>query len=304
MNHLLVWNSANEYDEELYWPERKTIHHVGSYEHINNFNSGSNNTTYTDEVTGYVYKGTTLMTGIKNDNHEVNKFGYHNSTDSKNHFEYIILEIDGAWYVGFDFYATKPADQPANNNMSVERDWIFNDWIVKITPAVRKTTSPIKTVVETGRVFCEDLGSIGDFDFNDVVFDATVYSDGTADITILAAGGTMPLSVAGVEVHDALGHNDVSAMINTGAGPVENPYQFTANGTYTCINDIKVIVQHNTEAYELQANAGAAPHKICVPVGTLWLKEYIRIDEGYPLFQPYVQGHGDPWGTMVSSKLY
>ena len=134
MNHLLVFNTLKE-EVVSWWPyEVKYTEYEGSYEHINNFNSGDNQTTYTDDETHEQYIGTTLMTNMKSDGRD-EQFGYHNSTDSKDHYEYIILEIDGSWYIGFDFYATHPEGQDANRNMDVERDWVFNDWIVKVCPA-------------------------------------------------------------------------------------------------------------------------------------------------------------------------
>lgn len=184
----------------------------GEYEHINNFNSGNNTTEYTDDVTKQKYIGTTLMTNMGTDGRNT-QFGYHNSTDSKDHYEYIIIpgatiheSLAGYYYVGFDFYAHGTDVYPANKNMDVERDWIFNDWIVRISPAipVGKTINDVpggveeaviedvhttetvyeygytdKTSQSTSRIFCEDLGSSyssrADFDYNDVVFDATLY---------------------------------------------------------------------------------------------------------------------------------
>ena len=137
MNHLLVFNTVKE-EVVSWWPyEVNYVEYAGDYEHINNFNSGNNTTTYTDDETHEMYVGTTLMTHVKSDGRD-EQFAYHNSVDSKNHFEYIILEIDGAYYIGFDFYATHPEGQDANKNMDVERDWIFNDWIVKVCPAKMK----------------------------------------------------------------------------------------------------------------------------------------------------------------------
>ena len=134
MNHLLVFNTLKE-EVVSWWPyEVRYTEYEGGYEHINNFNSGDNQTVYTDDETHEQYIGTTLMTHFKSDGRD-EQFGYHNSVDSKDHYEYVILEIDGAWYVGFDFYATHPEGQDANKNMDVERDWVFNDWIVKVCPA-------------------------------------------------------------------------------------------------------------------------------------------------------------------------
>ena len=186
------------------------------YEHVNNFNNGTNTTVYTDDETKQQYIGTTLMLDMGTNASNNNQFGYHNTEDSKDHFEYFIIagaDIDaslaGYYYVGFDYCATPPAGQEANKNMLVNRDWIYNDWIVRISPATAKgsgsstggnigsSTSGTEVfyrqhVLVHNWVFCEDLGSSSnnrDFDYNDLVFDArlvdeyqvkrTRYTDGT-----------------------------------------------------------------------------------------------------------------------------
>lgn len=148
MNHLLVFNNLKE-EVICWWPyEANVVEWEGQYEHINNFNSGDNQTVYTDDQTREQYVGTTLMTTMGTDGRN-EQFAYHNSTDSKYHFEYIILEIDGSYYVGFDFYAHGTDVYPANKNMDVELDWVFNDWIVKISPANIKDGTPENPVLET-----------------------------------------------------------------------------------------------------------------------------------------------------------
>ena len=186
------------------------------YEHVNNFNNGTNTTVYTDDETKQQYIGTTLMLDMGTNASNNNQFGYHNTEDSKDHFEYFIIagaDIDASlaeyYYVGFDYCATPPAGQEANKNMLVNRDWIYNDWIVRISPATAKgsgsstggnigsSTSGTEVfyrqhVLVHNWVFCEDLGSSSnnrDFDYNDLVFDArlvdeyqvkrTRYTDGT-----------------------------------------------------------------------------------------------------------------------------
>ncbi|MCH5328356.1 MAG: hypothetical protein J1E02_05000 [Coprobacter sp.] len=147
MNHLLAYSSKENkvvswWDPVTQGPVYELVDKTGDcYEHINNFNSGSNNTVYTDDETKEQYYGTTLMTDMYAEG-IIDQFGYHNSTDSKNHYEYIILEIDGYYYIGFDFYATHPDGQDANKNMDVERDWVFNDWIVRISPAYHVGETP------------------------------------------------------------------------------------------------------------------------------------------------------------------
>ena len=70
------------------------------------------------------------------------------------------------------------------------------------------------------RIIAEDLtwgSENGDFDFNDVVFDVKLSEDKqTITITLLAAGGTLPLRIAGqYEVHEKFGV-PTGTMVNTG----------------------------------------------------------------------------------------
>lgn len=127
------------------------------------------------------------------------------------------------------------------------RDYVFSDWIVTLTAAsaypppfddYEITNDNIWSQVERGRVFCEDLGRATreDLDYNDVVFDAIVFSnyryykkvkvryrDNTkavelsrqtveeegpttkyyVNIKLVAAGGTIPVSILVGDKDDA-----------------------------------------------------------------------------------------------------
>ena len=104
--------------------------------------------------------------------------------------------------------------------------------------------------IERGRVFCEDLGvaSREDLDYNDVVFDAIIfenhkkytkwrytYTNGVltdtriwegptegyeyyANVELLAAGGTIPITVAGYQVHDQFNLDMNNGQVST---PIE-----------------------------------------------------------------------------------
>lgn len=138
MNELNVWND----NVEVWWPD----HGFGGYETVNNFNRGDNQTTYTDDENKYVYKGTTLMTGMAANGCDPSKqFAYKNSADGGQfYFDYIVVEVDGEYYVCFDFFADN-RDNPtatANKDHYIDRDWIFNDWIVKISPAYHVGETP------------------------------------------------------------------------------------------------------------------------------------------------------------------
>ena len=79
------------------------------------------------------------------------------------------------------------------------------------------------------RVIAEDLtvDERGDFDFNDVVFDVILnYPVGKTTIILQAAGGTLPLTIGGQEVHKKFGV-DTNVMVNTKNNSVErNPAKF------------------------------------------------------------------------------
>ena len=70
--------------------------------------------------------------------------------------------------------------------------------------------------VSSLRIMAEDLSAseASDFDFNDVVFDVVWKSDSEAEIILQAAGGTLPLTVNGVEVHGAF-EVETNVMVNT-----------------------------------------------------------------------------------------
>ena len=149
------------------------------YDHIFDFNYGNSDD----------YNGCMLML-----NSATTDFYYDNSVDSKQHHEYIILTVtwteeDGSQhsgaYVGFDFYANGE-----NPNQQCERDWNFDDWIVKIIPGdgndydiVTETKQVSRPKTVSARVMCEDLGTTNDFDFNDVVFDVTYTGNGNCTET-------------------------------------------------------------------------------------------------------------------------
>ena len=142
-------------------------------------------------------------------------------------------------------------------------DNYYSDWIVTLAEAKRIndvypgapdvktiTGEPGKrytktgwTIVESGRVMCEDLATsdLDDMDFNDVVYDAIIFKEykylctenGTrlfddnftdgyettyANVRLMAAGGTIPVEMVvgnnNYDVHEELGAPD-NVMINT-----------------------------------------------------------------------------------------
>ena len=145
-----------------------------------------------------------------------------------------------------------------------------------------------------------------------MVFDAKIYTDGTTEIDLLAAGGTLELSVAGKEVHQLFGVQvgTKEGMVNTGITK-KDPVPFTADQKYENLIDIPIMVRKtdaagNVTYYELTSEMGKAPQKICVPIGTKWCDEYVSIKRAYPNFVKWVEGE-DPfdwsWIKKVVARL-
>lgn len=262
-------------------------------EHIYNFNNGDG------AVNGQVWGG--KLTDPNDQNSRVfhsdkiqlmvesstSRFGYHNSLDNSMYYRYVIIPGDiidpsvaGMYFVGFDY---ESHGQDADKQ--IEANGFYNDWIVRVTPGLYK---------DGQRIIAEDFGEIGDFDFNDVVFDARIAWDHTT-IIVRAAGGRLPLTIGGVEIHEALGIG-TDVMANTGKDTKTCPVAiFSIPGNYDWnANNIPVVVNKDGADIMLTTEAGKAPAKICVPQTYRWTIEKMRISDAYPEFPEYV---ANPWKT-------
>lgn len=274
-----------------WWPYEEAIVTVDPYDdHIFDFNNSNNND----------YGGRMLML-----HSNTNVFGYYNSEDSKVHYNFRMEKINGNYYVGFDFYGNG-----SNPNQQIARDYIYNDWIVKIVPATGVTPPSVDYV----RVMCEDLGTqTSDFDYNDVVFDIKFIKNGstyTADIILQAAGGTLPLTIGGYEVHDLFAEANPDAgiitttMINTAAGRHHeyDPVPFTVTlptGNYAtawdAINALPVIVLYKNTPIQLTITPGTPAEMFAVPTGTDWSDERVPIRNRYPAFVDWIRDSSITW---------
>lgn len=225
------------------------------------------------------------------------KFSYHNSRDSKDHFDYIVKKVGDYYYVGFSFKAT--GDYP---NQQVAGDNNYDDWIVRIAPAKLKSN-------ELFQVWCEDLGGEydkngNDFDFNDVVL-SFVKNGNNTEIWLLAAGGTMKLDVVwngeSKEVHDAFGV-ETSVMVNTGRKDVEKKLLWTVPNTIVTREDlnsklnIKVMDSETGVWYELN-NTSSAPQMIVCEPNVQWPGERVNINSAF-------DGEFNNWVTQEPSKPF
>ena len=235
--------------------------------------------------------------------------------------KYIILLIDGNFYLGFDLgYGGG-----------------YTDWIIRIIPSGGKKNEDTTKY----RIMCEDLGSTSDFDFNDIVFDYdplavtenNVQGNITYDITIMvqAAGGTLPVYISSNnvptisdEVHYILTKNtnfeqdntsDTKIPVNVGFAGFNNGKSIPAKPkTIKGLQSkdpasiklyrkspftdskwqgaITELIPHGIEQIPQNHN-GAAPFKICVPVTTKWTIENGDIGEAYNGFDKWVENEAE-----------
>lgn len=165
-------------------------------------------------------------------------------------------------------------------------------------------------------IACEDLGSIGDYDFNDIVFSVTyVAGDETAVVEALAAGGTIPANVyvnnelIG-EIHGLFGFDDTSKMINTLEEDLEDgsifqgmvktiavPTNFSISTSDMGKIRIEIINGDGNVKTAIAPTQGSAPQMICVPAPWKWPVEYTSIGAAYPKFGLWGAGYntGDNW---------
>ena len=199
-------------------------------------------------------------------------------------------------------------------------DGYFSDWIVTLTEAKTDKKDGLRIIAEDLNAKAQE-GDIenSDWDFNDVVFDVTFPADDKAEITLVAAGGILPLIVGVInpvngqaypnnEVHKLFGV-DVDYMVNTnaqkknlkGGAPVNAApkIQFTlagvkaANGKTIPIHVEKVINGEKVWV-ELEAPEGKPAAKIGVKPKFNYCDEREKITKRYPLFydwitNPYVE---------------
>jgi len=199
---------------------------------------------------------------------------------------------------------------PVNNKNLAEwvkvgkSDGYFSDWIVTLTEAKRIPADADIRIIAEDLTFSDDPSSMtSDFDFNDVVFDVKFTSETTAMVTLKAAGGTLPLKVAGVEVHGRFGVS-TNTIVNTGDtrstsqhadGLTAEPFEVTGINSANKGKDILVEVQKAGTWYEIKANVGEPAAKLGVDPKFQWVKEKHNITDDYPTFEKWVKNPNVKW---------
>lgn len=148
-----------------------------------------------------------------------------------------------------------------------------------------------------------------------------------ADIWALAGGGTIPVTIkAGNQNYNLKNSFDPTlsdkTIVNTVVDPDKaygNIYEnfTTAKKLNTDliddvrnISDVDIYVKYggdNSGFMKLTAYKGVAPHKLCVPLNTLWPRERVEINNAYKAFTMYVKNRdaeGNYIGTTTNNNTY
>ncbi len=185
--------------------------------HVNDFNTGNNGWGYGNQSSQYDYnyvddsdhsndakyqvdKNGVLICGVNFNNTAVRCSG----VDGLMHDKWIIVYLKGegyeGWYMGFDL----EGGGSSGDNQRLAANGYCNDWIIKLTAVGGPGYEPWDA-----RIMCEDLGGedntvelgggsvmTSDIDYNDIVIDIEKTSaDNKVQITLQAAGGTLPLTL-------------------------------------------------------------------------------------------------------------
>ena len=199
---------------------------------------------------------------------------------------YKMAKLETGYYVGFTAWGTK--EDNGIKEFGAQRKEYCDDWIIKIVPGEGEIEDRTKRVIVEdliSSITYEHLPGISDWDYNDAVFDVSIEEDSTT-ITLLAAMGTQPLYVAGKEIHQMFGvlpQIIVDTRINR-----FKPVSFKIKTRTKNINEIPVLVDNGSKIYDLYADRGKAPAKICVGTDYDWCDERLDIRSKYPKFREWV----------------
>lgn len=172
---------------------------------------------------------------------------------------------------------------------------------------------------------CEDMGTTGDFDFNDVVFTVS-HVEGQKEMTVmaLAAGGTLDSEV----YYDKNGDDnltederieEIHKMLQVDPGKITNTYnskeatsllyKIPVGENFFLNSELKNFCVKTTDPYGKGERVmklpkpGKTPRVICVPSSWAWPKEKVNIIDAYPAFKEWSQNPVVPtdWYMNVSN---
>ncbi len=266
--------------------------------------SGKANFTNTDVIGPTTYKVYSLLRFSSGG--KVEWTGSWQSNITKGYMINNIYIESGSW---FDFYnvingnAGSGIDKLGNGGTVITPPGNANLWVPADgyctkgnIPVEEGDDNDEKEEINAAIYAFEDLGSVGDYDFNDVVFKVShLRGSGEADVELLAAGGTLKVAVKydneilWGEVHEAFGAT-TATMINTGKGtgtkaPPIRTITVPADARFEELN-FSIVVTNATDETKTsivvsKPTTGGAPQCLCIPAIWKWPRENVSIVEAY-----------------------
>lgn len=356
MGHNHYFNNVAEYlASDAHTSDNKTDEYALAKDRINSGNaSGSSACGDSWEVGN---PGTTSDPETPNNPNNPNDSGHEDNTET-------IVDGNTTTVIDSTFFYRRAYDEVGRIfcedmgvNYSNRDDFDYNDAVFDVTIMTRTEHCKITTTTTTinyETVLVDstfnDEKNIFEYNYEDIPTDTTTVADSVtidvgdpryfAKIYLYAAGGTIPLTIAGVEVHDAFGVGHTT-MVNTRDEHTDKHY--TVNGANTVSREPVILKNPNgiaeseggegiewfefgrdIEYYsdempnandvpvrvyfgdvnivkELESIKGDAPQKIKVGLNTLWASERCYFGDAYPKFTDYVKDGSADWQNYGNS---
>ena len=144
-----------------------------------------------------------------------------------------------------------------------------------------KDLSVYEPTIVSKRYMVEDLGAVGDYDFNDIVFDV-IDTDGNQECIVRALGGTLDISIkVGNSSWSKAPTYNAKQMINT-KDPIDYNAEyakFDVTGWDKDANNVSVTVNNGEEVpYTITfPKVGTIPRMVAVKTTKHWMKEQVSV---------------------------
>lgn len=346
-NIIWVWQAKDWF--EAYYPADGKWSGNGLYA-PNFFQHLYDNKSFYDGTTLIRSKGVTVNLPVGT------KFGFVIDTSSGNYYSNSSYNKDEGWPFTGSFTGTDgindvyAATFEVGNQLYVAfEDWTyrssghdndFNDLVFGFKDDANRPLIIDKDVEDVSMYYtvaCEDLGGSFDWDFNDVVYGIEhVSGQTTARIKLLAAGGTLPVSISykntpitfaskkttgsqTSDLHEAFGI-DQKVPVNVGAQTADPVYSndFAVDANFSMTNEgsnFRILVKYNGDNGDFMdigvpSHTGKEPQAILVAdPNWKWPNELQNITTKYPGFEDWVKNSlrddwcGSSWGLSSNSTI-
>ena len=329
--YTTYWDSQASKDESNYLPDTP-----GNYAYSTKAPLEADNQQYRKNL---VYSIPQYNNFIKeNYNYRINENDYRNENQKENsgvdpnsgEISAVTYKYQGRKFLGFE----DGVDKDMNDILLlvdadvkvVGEDGNVNDFEEQDKNYVDPNPEPEEPQAQSWIIACEDMGNIGDYDFNDAVFKVShVAGTNQLKVTPLAAGGTYSIIVKykdqNISTYTGQGEKDFHQLINSNASgnnglwqQINDKSKGNAGAEITITDDALTnfsITNHDFSVY-VEKNSYAsvtitqpehknqqAPQMLVLPEYWIWPYEGRSIHLGYSGFQAWTnnQSENEDWYT-------